>query len=111
MPGVLFNTTPSPNTWDCGERSCNNSQILSMYTNEKHNNWSKYVKLIQYAMKKVINESTKMTPHYLVFGSEPQMPIDVNFDLPFEHKSNLELIENLHKARETCKSYLNKMRE
>lgn len=43
------------------------AQILSMYINEKHNNWAKYVKLIQFAMNTVVNESTKMTPHYLVF--------------------------------------------
>jgi RNase H-like domain found in reverse transcriptase/Integrase zinc binding domain/Integrase core domain len=87
------------------------AQILSMYINENHSSWSKYVKLIQFGINSVVNESTKMTPHYLVFGVEPLMPIDVDFELPFEHKSNLEWIENLHRARETCKSNLNKMRE
>jgi RNase H-like domain found in reverse transcriptase/Integrase zinc binding domain/Integrase core domain len=109
---VIYSTPHHHQTLGVVERQhASIAQILSMYINENHNNWSKYVKLIQFAINTVVNESTKMTPHYLVFGVEPLMPIDVDFDLPFEHKTNLEWIQNLHRARETCKSNLNRMRE
>jgi RNase H-like domain found in reverse transcriptase/Reverse transcriptase (RNA-dependent DNA polymerase)/Integrase zinc binding domain/Integrase core domain len=109
---MVFSTPHHHETLGIVERShASIAQIWSMYVNENHTSWAKYVKLIQFSMNTVPNESTKMSPHYLVFGSTPQMPIDVNFSLPFEHKSNLEWLENLHRARETCKSNLNKMRE
>lgn len=86
------------------------AMILAMYIGEKHNNWSKFVKLIQFAINSVPNESTQMSPYYLAFGQQARLPIDINFNLPFQHKSNLDWFENLQKVRDICREKLNALR-
>jgi len=109
---ITHATAHHPITIGMLERShANLALILSSFINETHSNWHKFVKLAQWGMNAVPNESTGMSPYFLVFGEMPRFPLDINFDLPFEHFENRDWLDNLKKARDSCKERLAKMRQ
>jgi hypothetical protein len=57
------------------------ANCLSLYVNKKMNDWSKYVKAIQYAYNSSVHSSTKYAPVEIVFGVKPCLPPDINLKL------------------------------
>ena len=45
--------------------------MLACYTNENHRDWEKYLPFIAFAYNTSVNETTKFSPFYLVYGREP----------------------------------------
>ena len=45
--------------------------------------WESYVRPVCYAYNTSVHMSTKYTPHYLMFGREARLPVDLQFGLSF----------------------------
>ena len=45
--------------------------------------WESYVRPVCYAYNTSVHISTKYTPHYLMFGREARLPVDLQFGLSF----------------------------
>ena len=75
-------TTPyRPSTDGQTERNNRTLQLmLTCYVNEKKDNWSDYLCLLQLAYNTSINNTTKYSPFELMYGREPKMPIDLIFN-------------------------------
>jgi hypothetical protein len=56
-------------------------ECLSIFVNEKLNDWSKYVKPVTYAYNSTIQSSTKLSPVEVLFGIKPNFPPDLNLQL------------------------------
>lgn len=50
--------------------------LLSMYVNEHHTDWDVYLPFIVFTYNTSVQESTKYSPFALLYGREPQLPID-----------------------------------
>ena len=57
------------------------ANCLSMYANEKQNNWSKYVKCVVFAYNCTVQASTGFSPIEVVFGRKAELPPDVDNNL------------------------------
>ncbi len=52
--------------------------IISMYVNQHHTDWDTYIPYALFAYRTAIQETTKESPFYLLYGRDPRLPIDVS---------------------------------
>jgi len=53
------------------------ASMISMYTSRDQKDWDEHVPFILFAYRTAIQESTLEKPFYLMFGRDPQMPVDI----------------------------------
>ncbi|XP_062576549.1 neurofilament medium polypeptide-like [Saccostrea cucullata] len=71
-------------------------------------NWKLYINPLVHAYNCIKNESTGVSPYFLMFGREPKLPIDIEFGLKKEEKKSVSkyisnLKENMKAAYELHK--------
>ena len=47
------------------------------------NDWERYVRAVCYAYNSSVQSSTGFTPHFLMFGREARLPVDLQFGTSF----------------------------
>src|ERR1700743_3377285 len=90
--------------------------MLAMYTNSKHDNWDEWIPFVTFAYNSTVQESLKETPHFLLYGQDPRLPMDVSLGLPTDdEKSAVEykhdLLFQLAEARRISRKNLSKAQE
>ena len=73
--------------------------MLGTLEPEKKSDWKKYLPSLTYAYNCTKHETTKVSPHELMFGRKPRLPIDAMFDTPVQEVSQTtkEYVEQLKK--------------
>ena len=56
--------------------------ITSQFVNMNHTNWNEKLAQVQLAYRSSLQETTKFTTHFLVFGRHVRLPVDVVFRRP-----------------------------
>lgn len=56
--------------------------MLAMYCDVKHANWAELLPFIQMAHNTAYSRAVHETPHYLMFGRMPKLPVDVIMGMP-----------------------------
>ena len=84
------------------ETMCKN---LSMYVNEKHDDWDLYLKAVCYSYNtSMCIESTGYSPFFIMFGREPLEPIDTVLKNNNSYRTEVqETILKLQTVREIAK--------
>lgn len=85
--------------------------MLGTLEPDKKPDWKKYLPSLTYAYNCTKHETTKMSPHELMFGRKPRLPIDSMFDTPVQEVSNTtkDYIEALKKRMKTAQDIANKV--
>src|SRR6266481_841389 len=52
------------------------ADILSMYVNQRHNDWDVFIPFALWAYRTAVQTTTNETPFYLMYGRDPNLPID-----------------------------------
>ena len=91
-----------------------NSTLLNMLGTlepDKKADWKKYLPSLTYAYNCTKHETTKMSPHELMFGRKPRLPIDSMFDTPIQEvsKTTKNYVEALKKRMKTAQDIANKV--
>ena len=78
---------------------------------DKKADWKKYLPSLTYAYNCTKHETTKMSPHELMFGRKPRLPIDSMFDTPIQEvsKTTKDYVEALKKRMKTAHDIANKV--
>ena len=87
--------------------------MLSKCINDEQNNWSQQLPYVMMAYRTSVHESTGYTPHFLVYGNEVNLPVDLMYPNPSPTQA-----KNVHdyvhtkqqafqKAYETARTALN----
>ncbi|XP_061189017.1 adenylate cyclase, terminal-differentiation specific-like [Saccostrea echinata] len=79
-------------------------------------NWKLYINPLVHAYNCIKNESTGVSPYFLMFGREPKLPIDIEFGLKKEEKKSVSkyisnLKENMKAAYELVSKITKKSQE
>lgn len=82
--------------------------MIATYTNEYPNDWDEHLNYCLWAYRTAINDSTKYSPFFLLYGREAVLPIDTLLDSE-EHYRNAEeyvaeVIRKLNIAKEIVKN-------
>ena len=88
--------------------------MLGTLEPDKKTDWKKYLPSLTYAYNCTRHETTKISPHELMFGRKPRLPIDSLFDTPVENVSSQttkEYIEGLKKRMKATQDIVNKVME
>ena len=56
--------------------------MLAMYCDVAHDDWAQLLPFVQVANNTAYNSTLHETPHYLMFGRMPTLPIDVIMGMP-----------------------------
>ena len=56
--------------------------MLSLFVNERRDDWDDYLPFVAMAYRSTQHDSTKCSPNLLMFGHEIRCPIDIMFGLP-----------------------------
>ena len=62
--------------------------MLGTLEPEKKTDWKKYLPSLTYAYNCTRHETTKISPHELMFGRKPRLPIDSLFDTPVQKEAS-----------------------
>jgi hypothetical protein len=91
--------------------------MLRQYTNEHQTDWDIYLPYVMFAYCTAQQETVKHSPFYLLYGREPQMPIDamlpVSVDNLFESPTRYveEVQRRMHIAHNTVHKLLTTVQE
>lgn len=88
--------------------------MLGTLEPDKKSDWRKYLPSLTYAYNCTKHETTKISPHELMFGRKPKLPIDSLFDTPVQDnssKTTKEYIKDLKKRMKNAQDIANKMTE
>lgn len=88
--------------------------MLGTLEPDKKTDWKKYLPSLTYAYNCTRHETTKISPHELMFGRKPRLPIDSLFDTPVQDTSSQttkEYIEGLKKRMKETQEIVNKVVE
>ena len=88
--------------------------MLGTLEPDKKSDWKKYLPSLTYAYNCTKHETTKISPHELMFGRKPKLPIDSLFDTPVQEnssKTTKEYIEDLKKRMKSAQDIANKVTE
>ena len=87
--------------------------MLGTLEPEKKSDWKKYLPSLTYAYNCTKHETTKVSPHELMFGRKPRLPIDAMFDTPVQEVSQTtkEYVEQLKKRMKTAQEIAQEVTE
>ena len=84
------------------ERMCQSLQkVLACYVNDKKDNWSEYLSLLQFAYNSAVHSTTKFSPFQLWYGRDPRMPLDL-----LTHNAKIDLYLSLDSYAEKLQEQL-----
>ena len=69
--------------------------MLATASKGNPNKWEKFLRPVCFAYNTSIQASTGYTPYYLMYGREPQLPIDLEFGLHFQTPFHLMHMYNI----------------
>lgn len=76
--------------------------LETLNPNQKHD-WKSHVATMEHAYNCTRHDTTGMSPYYLLFGREPQIPVDIIFDLNKSEKIlNTKYIKALKERLESA---------
>jgi transposase InsO family protein len=76
------------------------AQMLSLYVSTDHKNWDLFVHLVTFSFNTAVQETTRFTPFYLMFGRQATLPIDVGLGLGLDLSEDAaHVIERVAEAR------------
>ena len=75
------------------------TSMLSMYCNTDQKNWDEALPYVTFAFNSSIQESTRSSPHRLLFGREPRLPIDILLRAPVSCVFTQDFALNVEDAR------------
>ena len=78
------------------------ANMLSSYTNSKHNDWDVYIPSCLFAYRNAVHASTNETPFFLMYLRNANMPVDLTFTAPVSHYMEVPDYVTLMKER-ICK--------
>ncbi|UYV66785.1 K02A2.6-like [Cordylochernes scorpioides] len=58
------------------------TDMISMYIDEKHQNWDEILPFVTFAYNSSVQETTGYSPYFLIHGREPLTFLDSTFDWP-----------------------------
>lgn len=103
--GVKHNTTTAYHPQANGMVERFNATLLktlSMYVSPNQDNWDIYLDFAQAAYNFSPQESTGFSPHRMIFGKEPVLPVDINLGA-LEKDENSDFLRELkHRLSEVC---------
>jgi len=98
-------TTYHPQTDGLTERFnhtlCN---MLAMYVSKHQRDWDRFISFALFAYRTAVQDSTKETPFYLIYGRDPCLPLDVVLSAPISKYASVddykqEVIRRTQEAR------------
>ena len=104
MLGVekIFTTAQHPQANGKTERyNRTMKSILAKMVDVTMRNWDEKLPTIQWAYNTVIHPATGFTPHFLMYGFEPQLPADLQYELEIDHYLPATLRESVELMEET----------
>ena len=85
-------------------------ELLALNVQNPTDNWDLELGLTLMAYRSAVQTSTGFTPHYLLFGREMRLPLDIIFRPPDKEQSHQafvgEVREHLHRAYDTARDRL-----
>ena len=75
--------------------------MISMYIHANQTDWDQFIPYCVFAYNTSRHETNKFTPYYLLFGTEPNLPIDAMSRTDEEEYTN---------ANDYCKTIIARMR-
>ena len=88
--------------------------MLGTLEPSKKTDWKRYLPSLTYAYNCTRHETTKISPHELMFGRKPRLPIDSMFDTPVQQQANQttrQYIEGLKQRMKTAQDIASKVTE
>ncbi len=91
-------------------------ESLSKYINSTQTDWDQHLPSCTFALNTAVHSSTQFSPYQVVFGRQPNLPIDILFDVPTipylenSQKVRAEVRENLLKAQQNYGAQYNAKR-
>ena len=78
--------------------------MLAMYVSKHQRDWDRFIPFALFAYRTAVQESTKETPFYLIYGRDPCLPLDVVLSAPISKYASVddykqEVIRRTQEAR------------
>ena len=78
--------------------------MLAMYASKHRSDWDRFIPFTLFAYRTAIQESTKETPFYLIYGRDPCLPLDAVLSAPISKYASVddykqEVIKRTQEAR------------
>ena len=86
--------------------------MLGTLEPDKKTDWKKYLPSLTYAYNCMQHETTKISPHELMFGGKPRLPIDSLFETPVQKeasKTTKDYIDGLKKRMKETQDLVKKV--
>ena len=78
---TVLSTAFHPQTDGQSEREIQTlTTVLRSYVNAMGDDWDEYLPALELALNSKVQASTGASPHYLVYGTEPRLPVDCMLD-------------------------------
>ena len=82
--------------------------MIAMYTNEYPDDWDEHLNYCIWAYRTSVNDTTKFSPFYLMYGRDPLFPIDAMLESEETYRSSeeyvSEIIRKINVAKEMVKN-------
>jgi transposase len=94
-------------------------EVLSHYIKSNHTDWHQHLPAVVFALNTAVHKSTKFSSFYLVYGRQPNFPLDIAFDIqPSVESPDLQRLlnarkqaqANILKAQDSSKIYFDRSR-
>jgi len=82
--------------------------MLSMYVSTNQKDWCVYVPLVCFAYNTSVQETTKETPFYLLYGRRAKLPLDVALNDEYEEEEVRNYLQKIKDARELARKNIEK---
>ena len=103
MMGTKCNVTSAYHPQSNGQDERFNQTLqrqLLKYVDEKQNTWDLYIESVLFSYRVSVQDSTKQTPFYLVYGRQARLPVDLQIKSIKNYFENKPTIDDSLKNRE-----------
>lgn len=90
------------------------NDVLAKYIDGDYRNWDTYLSSVEMAYRTSVNETTRHTPFFLVYGRDPILPMDTLLNPKFKYHGEDYVpitLQRLHVAFEAVKKNMSEARE
>ena len=104
MMGTKCNVTSAYHQQSNGQDERFNQTLqreLLKYVDEKQNTWDLYIESVLFSYRVSVQDSTKQTPFYLVYGRQARLPVDLQIKSIKNDFENKPRIDDSLKNRES----------
>ena len=78
--------------------------MLAQYVSANQKNWDVWIPSVLFAYGTAVHDSTGFSPYKLLFGREPQQPIDFQFPIPSSQPSATSPVRYFSALKRTMES-------